>query len=401
MNGIVLEGGGGRGAYQIGVWQALRELGFDFQGVAGTSVGALNGALMVQGDFDRAYDLWSQITPSRIVDIDDDLYERVRNWKLTAEDTNKLLQGIRAVMRGGGMDTNPLRHLLLETIDEGKVRSSGRELAMVTVSLANFAPQRLYLSDIPNGRLVDYLLASASLPVFKRHTIDGRPFLDGGLYDNLPVSLLVDKGYDQIIAVRLSRVGYHRWDQMDGVTVIKPGESLGQILDFSPERAGQNIHLGYFDALRALRGYSGTYCCIDVNRQEDYFLHRWLSLDVETVHRLAEILGQPGCFPLRRLLLEKLVPQLSDLLGLDLLATYCDIFVALLDRAARRARIERWRTYRYDELADLVGSSQEPAWPQSSLRLPSLPLVGNLNLLMRKDEVLDAVTACLLAVGKK
>lgn len=45
---IVLAGGGSRGAYQIGVWKALREMGIDYQLVTGTSVGALNGVLMVQ-----------------------------------------------------------------------------------------------------------------------------------------------------------------------------------------------------------------------------------------------------------------------------------------------------------------------------------------------------------------
>ena len=49
--GLVLAGGGSRGAYQIGVWQALRELDFQIQAVAGTSVGALNAAMVAQEDF--------------------------------------------------------------------------------------------------------------------------------------------------------------------------------------------------------------------------------------------------------------------------------------------------------------------------------------------------------------
>ena len=49
---IVLAGGGSRGAYQIGVWKALREMGIDYQLVTGTSVGALNGVLMVQQEYD-------------------------------------------------------------------------------------------------------------------------------------------------------------------------------------------------------------------------------------------------------------------------------------------------------------------------------------------------------------
>ena len=59
---IVLAGGGSRGAYQIGVWKALRELGIDYDIVTGSSVGALNGALMVQEDFEAGLELWENIS---------------------------------------------------------------------------------------------------------------------------------------------------------------------------------------------------------------------------------------------------------------------------------------------------------------------------------------------------
>ncbi len=54
MKGLVLEGGGTKGAYQIGAYKALRELGIEFQGVTGTSIGALNGAFIIQNDI-RSY----------------------------------------------------------------------------------------------------------------------------------------------------------------------------------------------------------------------------------------------------------------------------------------------------------------------------------------------------------
>lgn len=52
MLGLVLEGGGARGAFQIGAFQALNEKGFRFDGIVGTSIGAINGALLAQGDFE-------------------------------------------------------------------------------------------------------------------------------------------------------------------------------------------------------------------------------------------------------------------------------------------------------------------------------------------------------------
>ena len=51
---LVLGGGGAHGAYQIGVWQALKEHNIQFEIITGTSVGALNGALILQGDMEKA-----------------------------------------------------------------------------------------------------------------------------------------------------------------------------------------------------------------------------------------------------------------------------------------------------------------------------------------------------------
>ena len=63
---IVLSGGGSRGAYQIGVWKALRKLGIKYNIVTGTSVGALNGVLMVQEDFEKGINLWKNLDYSKI-----------------------------------------------------------------------------------------------------------------------------------------------------------------------------------------------------------------------------------------------------------------------------------------------------------------------------------------------
>ena len=65
---VVLGGGGSRGSYQIGVWQAMLELGLEYHVVTGTSVGALNGALMAQREFEAAYDLWWNMDNSRVME---------------------------------------------------------------------------------------------------------------------------------------------------------------------------------------------------------------------------------------------------------------------------------------------------------------------------------------------
>ncbi|MEI3523573.1 MAG: patatin-like phospholipase family protein [Anaerotignum sp.] len=68
---IALEGGGAKGAYEIGVWQAFEEVGVKYCAVSGSSVGALNGALMAMRDLDKAVHLWENLTFSQIIDVDD------------------------------------------------------------------------------------------------------------------------------------------------------------------------------------------------------------------------------------------------------------------------------------------------------------------------------------------
>ena len=203
MLGLVLEGGGARGAYQIGAWKALRELGMEFKGVAGTSVGALNGAMICQDDFDLAYEIWHEISFEKILKIDEELILKIKEREVFPENFFHLMKTIRELFREGGLDITPLRQLLNKYIREDKIRHSGKDFGIVTVALTDFRPVELYIEDIPRGRVIDYLMASANLPFFKIDKIDGKLYIDGGFFDNLPIKLLTAKGYKDIIAVRL------------------------------------------------------------------------------------------------------------------------------------------------------------------------------------------------------
>ena len=58
MYGLVLEGGGAKGAYHVGAFKALKELGIEIGGIAGSSIGAINGAMMVQGNYELLEKVW-------------------------------------------------------------------------------------------------------------------------------------------------------------------------------------------------------------------------------------------------------------------------------------------------------------------------------------------------------
>ena len=62
MLGLALEGGGAKGAYEIGAYRALTELGYRFDVICGVSIGAINAALLAQGDCDRAAEFWETMS---------------------------------------------------------------------------------------------------------------------------------------------------------------------------------------------------------------------------------------------------------------------------------------------------------------------------------------------------
>lgn len=64
---LVLAGGGAKGAYQAGCIKAMREIGYDFDIVTGTSIGALNALLVVQKDYEALYKLWDEIKISDVL----------------------------------------------------------------------------------------------------------------------------------------------------------------------------------------------------------------------------------------------------------------------------------------------------------------------------------------------
>ena len=162
--GLVLDGGGARGAYQIGAWKALREAGVKIAAVAGTSVGALNGALICMGDAEKAEKIWSEMQFSRVMSVDDEWMKQLFQGEQKLGD---ILTELRKILRDGGVDVGPLRKLIHENVDEEKIRKCGKEFCMVTFSLSDMKELELSISDIPEGRLEDFLLASAYLLGFK------------------------------------------------------------------------------------------------------------------------------------------------------------------------------------------------------------------------------------------
>ncbi|MEM1484705.1 patatin-like phospholipase family protein [Oscillospiraceae bacterium PP1C4] len=247
---LVLSGGGSRGAYEIGVWRALRELDERFSMVTGTSVGALNGAVVAQGSDELAERLWRELETSGVFDVDlDESLPPKKKW------FSALKLFSKAAVAQGGAGTNALSKLLHSYISEDKVRRSPIDLGVVTVRMNTMKPCYIWKDNMPQGRLIDYLLASSSLfPAVRPHEIDGKKYIDGGYGDNLPIRMAIDRGATKIIAVDMEAVGVIRREKVFeryDIRTIKSYWNLGSVLLFDPNSARQNMRLGYLDTMRS------------------------------------------------------------------------------------------------------------------------------------------------------
>ena len=165
---IVLSGGGSKGAYQIGVWKALKKMHIDYDIVTGTSVGALNAALMIQKNYYRAVWLWHNLDFSIVFD------EKI-DFDYNSKDGKKELMKFYAKnIVNGGTNVTKLEQTISKTINIDKIYKSKIDMGIVTVKLPTLKPIILTKNQIPKNRLKDYLIASASCyPAFQKKNING------------------------------------------------------------------------------------------------------------------------------------------------------------------------------------------------------------------------------------
>ncbi|KAB3540998.1 patatin-like phospholipase family protein [Alkaliphilus pronyensis] len=371
MLGITLEGGGAKGAYQIGAWRAFNELGIEFQGITGTSVGALNGALMMQGDYDVAHEIWYNVTPTRVLDIDDRVYKVLSDYQLNSDNLQLLFDEARRTIKGFGIDNKPLQDLITSTLQEDLIRSSSKDFGFVTVSLTEIKPLEIYKEQVPEGKMADYLMASAYLPLFKSKKLDGKFFMDGGFYDNLPIEMLYKKGYRKVVAIRLLSKGRIRKIKHNDLEVIyiTPKKSLGNILDFTTERARRNLTLGYLDTLKAFKSLKGKEYYIEGDIEEEDALAFFMNLDIKAVTQLGQLFKLHHSIPSNRLILEFIIPRLIKLMGLDNRATYSDVYVGLVEAMASYKKIDDLKIYSLEEIISEINRAPKQ---QSKMKRDSL-----------------------------
>lgn len=343
---IALEGGGAKGAYEVGVWMALEEAGVKYNAVAGTSVGALNGAMMAMRDLKGAIDAWCRVKLTDIVDVNEESADnmlRLFAGEADMNDVHELLPQMLDIVKNRGLNVAPLRRWVTGLADTAAIRNSDVELFVTTVGLSDKKGLTVKVNELPEEEMCDMLLASAYHPSFRLEKLGGKYYTDGGFFDSLPIYPLVENGYKDIIAVCLPGKGIHRLfipPKDVNITYIDTEEDLGGTLDFDGDNSRKNIEIGYYDAQRMLYGLAGRRYYIDPLMDER-----------EALNKLVDIFYTEGK-DMRRII-EKELHRLAAKLDLEDW-TYHDLLMAHCEEAAKAKGLERMKIYSDREFVELA-----------------------------------------------
>jgi len=190
VRALVLPGGGGRGAYQVGVVKALYEHGIRFDYAFGTSIGGLNATMLAQGEVSRLEDLWTHMRAHDIYRIP------------SPSQLGRLVLGRNL----GLLDTSPLEELLRRECDLHRLKASPMKVGWCTTDLCSLQTNLITIDDIAStNELVDVLMATSALPIAfpPRHIHGEGLWMDGGLVRNTPMQAALDLGVDEIYTVLL------------------------------------------------------------------------------------------------------------------------------------------------------------------------------------------------------
>ena len=206
---LVLQGGGALGAYQIGVYEAMHEAGVEPDWVIGTSIGAINAALIAGNEpakrFDRLREFWSRVASDG---AEFDLLRFFTGLSNASSNFATMTKGIAAfftphlpawlgshiplgVESAAYYTTAPLRETLSGLIDLEHINARHIRLTVGAVNVRS--GEMRYFDSRDEIVHLDHVIASGALPpAFPAVRIDDDPYWDGGIYSNTPIEAVLD-----------------------------------------------------------------------------------------------------------------------------------------------------------------------------------------------------------------
>ena len=285
--GLVLEGGGAKCAYHNGVLAVLEAAGYKFDAIAGTSYGAVNGALYLEGKNKRLDEFWSNLSGGKMFNdekLDDIMNTIYHKGNLATFDNFKFLKnGLNDTTGLINSLTDGYRKTIYDNVNEKAIRNNKCEFYLVTCKMTQtknlileglkkvinplsivldmfkpdypgrfyqhmqMTPVEISKNEIKKGQVADYVIASASNPPFKPMEINGDKYFDGGAYANCPYETLKKRGYTDLVIIRTNEGDIV--DSELNLQVIAPQASLGSCALFSIDNIKDLRRKGLMDAI--------------------------------------------------------------------------------------------------------------------------------------------------------
>ncbi len=291
MRGLVLEGGGVKGSYQIGAFYALKKCGIKIDGFVGTSIGSFNAAALACGRYRELLDFWYHLDLSQVLGLDEKFIEDYNYNRKSLTTLKEAATTVGGVVKNRGIKYEGLMEAANKLVKYNDLIVKNKDFGLVTVQVnrGKFKPKYIYKEDIRSQEeLVDYLMASAYFPGIKqRRIVDNHFYLDGGFYDNSPVKMLLDKNYKEIYVINVKGIGFYRKlkDVKAKIINIKPSRNTGLIFELDRSVIRDNIMMGYYDTLRVVKNLDGYKYCFK-NRDKSYYSFITRKIDKRLLKRV-------------------------------------------------------------------------------------------------------------------
>lgn len=198
MKGLILAGGGAKGAFQAGaISYIIKEKRWIPDIVFGTSVGALNATLVAQKEWKKLIEIWENIKASDVF----------------------YFNPLRIILNPLGFSSiycnSPLRKLMKKHYSYEKIKESNIELYVTRVSLETGEIEYVG-KEAGEKELFESILASTVIPfAFPPNKINSQHYVDGGVIDIAPSRFCIKKGCDEIIVIlnspRKIEPSYKEW----------------------------------------------------------------------------------------------------------------------------------------------------------------------------------------------
>lgn len=320
--GLVLGGGGAHGAYQIGVWQTLKEHQIRFEVITGTSVGALNGVLILQDDLSQAFSLWQSLATNQVfqlpeIAVSEDLRKRF---------IEEIRQMTRTAIIKGGASITPLEKLLKSKLDAEKIlKTESPRLFTVSTRLPDFKEVVTPIQQLATNEIADWILASASFyPAMSYRNIAGQKYIDGGYRNNLPVDVAIKEGATECLIVDVDGPGVTKKITVPEEIVswvCRSNWSLGTFLIFDRQRNQFNLQLGYLEMKKKLGDFEGNWYTFYSTKLAGQYWRKFLSYLVNDLQLETTFVQQPKFWQiLRNIYKDRVVIETCGVAMLELLA---------------------------------------------------------------------------------